>query len=126
MPKSGSRAKGIPADEAEILVREWLTANAKADPAGVTRDAIASGTGVSAVAVSNTASWKAFRRRRNADSATAAREVPLTDAMLVNIPAEKDTDELNALIEQQAEDDASDGRRTIKGGGRHERRHGPS
>lgn len=120
------KAKGIPASEAEVRVREWLAANAKADPASITRDAVAAGAGVSGGAVSKSAAWKAFRQRRDADSTPVPREVPLSNAMLVNIPAVGDAEELDALIRQQAEDDASDERGQGKKSRRHERRHGSS
>jgi hypothetical protein len=72
------RLKGIPLDEANVRVRDWLAANAKDDPAGITRDGIADGTGVSKGQVSNTPAWIAFRDRRKAGAKPAAREIPLT------------------------------------------------
>ncbi len=117
---SDDRSKGIPLAEAEVRVREWLKANAKANPAAITRDAVAKGTGISAGQVSNTSAWKAFRDRRNAESKPKAREVPLTDAMRSVVPSDSEKpDELAALMEEQATDEAEQERR-------HKRRHGPS
>jgi len=125
-PAPPGKPKGIPAGDAEVRVRDWLVVNAKKNPSDIRRDAVAEGTGVSKGAVSNTAAWKAFKQRRDADSKPVVREVPLTATMRVNIPAKGDSEELHALTEEQAEDDASDERRRGKGGPRHERRHGPS
>jgi hypothetical protein len=116
--------KGIPLAEAEIRVHEWLKKNAKDNPAGVTRDAVAAGTGVSTGMVSKTAVWKAFRDRRDAATKPGAREIPLTEAMLTAIPADGALpDELDALIEKQAREKAEDERFPER---RHRRRHEPS
>jgi hypothetical protein len=118
------RSKGIPRAEAEIRVRQWLAANAKDDPASITRDAVASETGVSKGGVSNTAAWKAFSERRDAEAKPGAREVPLTDCMQAAIPADCESpDEVAALIEEQAKEEAEQERRHES---RRERRHGPS
>lgn len=115
-----NRAKGIPLAEAEILVRDWLLKHAKDNPTGITRDAVAAGTDVSAGQVSKTAAWKAFRERRDAEAKPGAREVPLTDAMQAVVPGDCETpDELAALIEEQRADEAEENRR-------HKRRHKPS
>jgi hypothetical protein len=133
--------KGIPRDEAEIRVREWLESHAKADPAAVTRDRISIGARVSAGMVSKTSAWKAFRDRRDAEAKPQAREVPLSDAILeasdwkaherrrkndsgtalrATIPDDCESpDELAALIEEQASEGLEQKRR-------HERRRGPS
>ena len=120
------KPKGVPADEAEIRVREWLATNARNDPGSVTRDTVASDTGVSAGAVSKTAAWKAFRKRRDADSKIVPRDVPLTDAMKVSMPADDDNEDLEFWVESQAKEAARDERHQGRGGRRHERRHGPS
>jgi hypothetical protein len=115
-----ARSKGIPLAEAEILVRDWLSANAKGNPAAITRDAVVAGTGVSGGQVSNTAAWKAFQERRHAERKPSAREVPLTDAMKTVIPSDCERpDELAALIEEQEQEKAEQERR-------HKRRHEPS
>jgi hypothetical protein len=114
------RSKGVPLEEAEILVRDWLAKHAKENPAAVTRDAVATGTGVSAGQVSKTAAWQAFRDRRDAEAKPEARDVPLTDTMKAIIPADCDTPaELAALIEEQKAEEAEQERR-------HKRRHGSS
>jgi len=51
--KSGSRTKGTPADEANILARDWLYANGKTDHSGITRDMVAQETGLSTGSVSS-------------------------------------------------------------------------
>lgn len=122
--KRAGRSRGIPLAEAEIKVREWLLKHAKDDPAGITRDAVAAGTGVSAGQVSKTAAWKAFRERRDAEAKGKVREVPLTGAMLNNVPGDcKTPDELAALIEEQRADEAEEYRRYKR---RYKRRHKPS
>ena len=125
-PKPNGKAKGIPADEAEILVGNWLAAYAKDDPASITRDGVALATGVSTGGVSKTKIWIAFQAERDAVFKPVPREVPLTDTMLANIPANSDGDVIAELIREQAEDAASDERRPVKRSSRHERRHGPS
>src|SRR5262249_2907179 len=112
-----SRSKCIPRDEAAILVRDWLEKNAKDDPASITRDAVADGTGVSAGQVSNTPAWKVFRDRRDAERKPPVREVPLSDTMQAVVAADCETpDELAELIEEQKADKAEQERR-------HKRRH---
>jgi hypothetical protein len=114
------RLKGIPFTEAEVRVREWLAANAKADPANITRDAVAVGAGVSSGQVSKTAAWKAFRERRDSEAKPGAREVPLTDPMQAAMPSDCERpDEIAALIEEQKKEEAEQERR-------HKRRHRPS
>jgi hypothetical protein len=114
------RSKGIPLVEAEILVREWLAANAKDDPVSITRDGVAAGTGVSGGQVSKTAAWNAFRERRDAEMKPGAREVPLSYRMQAAISSECERpDELAALIEEQKKDESEHEHR-------HRRRHGPS
>lgn len=119
--------KRIPRAEAEIRVRDWLMQHAKANPARITRDRVAAGTGVSAGAVSKTAAWKAFRDRRDAEAKRTAREVPLTDAMRAVIPADCETPaELAALIEEQQADDAIDAEHARRHKRRRKRCHGSS
>jgi hypothetical protein len=116
----GGRKRRVPADEAEIRVREWLLEHAKDNPTAVTRDAVAAGTGVSKGQVSKTAAWKAFKERRDAGTKPGAREVPLTETMQATIPADcPRSDELAELIEEQQQEAAKDARR-------HKRRHKPS
>jgi hypothetical protein len=111
-PKPADRRKGIPREEAEILVREWLMKNAKHDPASITRDAVHAGTGVSTGQISQTAAWKAFIERRNAEAKPRAREIPLTDTMQAVVPDDcAMPDELAALIEEQRLDEAEETRR---------------
>lgn len=118
--KPADRLKGIPLAEAEVRVRDWLAANAKDNPAAITRDAVAAGTAVSAGTVSKTAAWKAFRERRDAEVKPVARDVSLTDAMQAVVPADCAAPaELAALIEEQSAEMADESRR-------HKRRHGPS
>jgi hypothetical protein len=118
--KNGRGTKRIPKPEAEILVREWLEKNARTNPGAVTRDAVATETGVSAGMVSGTAAWKAFSDRRNAQAKPGRREVKLTDAMRAAIPADSARpDELAELIEEQEREQAEDK-------GRQGRRHRPS
>ena len=62
-PKLVKRSKRIPLAEANILVRDWLAKHAKDNPTGITRDAVAKGTGVSPASVSRTAAWQAFRKQ---------------------------------------------------------------
>lgn len=113
-----ARRRGIPLDEASMLVRQWLAAKAKDNPATITRDAVAAGTGVSAGQVSNTPAWKAFRERRDSEKKQSAREVSLTDKMQAVIPVDGERpDELAALIEEQGKDEAEQERM---------HRHGPS
>ena len=122
-----SNRRGIPRAEAEILVRDWLAKHAKENPAGITRDAVAAGTGVSTGMVSKTAAWKAFRERRDAEAKPGAREVPLSEQLEAVIPVgtsgklvsvERDA-LLNQLIRDQDADKAEQERR-------HDRRHRPS
>jgi hypothetical protein len=114
-PPAG-RSKRIPRAEAEIRVREWLFVHAKDNPLGIRRDALAKDTGVSTGQVSNTAAWKSFRERRDAETKPGVREVPLTAAMQAVMPSDSEKpDELAALIEEQRKDKAEQ-----------ERRHGPS
>lgn len=102
----------VPKDEAEIRVRDWLLDHARENPANVTRDAVAAGTGVSAGGVSGTAAWRAFRERRDAVSNPVERNVPLTDGMLAAVPGDDSMpDELAALIEEQQREAAEDARR---------------
>lgn len=111
--KTTARRRGTPKAEAEIKVREWLAANAKDDPAAITRDAVAAGVEVSGATVSRTASWKAFQDRRRTEKATALREIPLTASMQASIPSRCERpDELAALIEEQKADDAGQLRRS--------------
>jgi hypothetical protein len=118
------RSKGIPRAEAEIRVRGWLAANAKDNPAAITRDAVAAGTGVSAGQVSNTAAWKAFRERRDAETKPGAREVHLSDRMLAVVPSDCELHpEVTALKAEQDAEEAEQDRRHKR---RHERRHGSS
>ncbi|MBM3978696.1 MAG: hypothetical protein FJ304_00135 [Planctomycetes bacterium] len=115
-----SKAKGVPRDEAEVRVREWLEKHAADDPDAVTRDTVSAETGVSAGGVSNTSAWKAFCARRTANKKPVARDVPLTETMKAIIPADCETpDELAALIEEQKADEAEQERR-------YKRRHGSS
>lgn len=110
-PPAGSY-RGIPLAEAEIKVREWLAANAKGNPAAVTRDAVAAGTGVSTAQVSRTAAWQAFRDKRDAESKPGAREVPLTDDMQAAATSGCPlSNELAYLIEEQRADEAEQERR---------------
>lgn len=123
-PAGTTESKGgkprISSDEAEILVGDWLRANAKDDPARVTRDAVADATGVSKGGVSNTAAWKAFKRRRDAESKPGARDVQMSDKMLAKIPSGcAGPDDVAALVEEQRKDEAENERR-------HKRRHKPS
>jgi hypothetical protein len=109
--KAGGR-KGVPQAEAEIRVRKWLSENAKENPAGITRDAVAAGTGVSAGSVSNTSAWKAFKERRDAESKPVPREVPLTDKMEVVMSADcARPDERAALMEEQRKEQEADEKR---------------
>ncbi len=117
-PEKG-RPKRTTRAEAEVLVRDWLTKHAKDNPAAVTRDAVAAGTGVSAGTVSNTAAWQAFRDRRDAESKPGARNIPLSDQLEAVIPhgtagkaeSEQRDAVLNKLIEEQEADAAEDNRR---------------
>ena len=107
-----NKGKGIPFEEAMIIVREWLEKNAKANPDDVTRDAIAAATGVSAGNVSKTPAWKAFDEHRKAEAKLRVREVPLTDAMQAIIPDDLETPaELAELIEEQQAEEAEQSRR---------------
>lgn len=116
----GRTPEGVPKLEAETRVSDWLLKNAKDDPASVTRDAVAAGTGVSAGGVSNTSAWQAFRDRRDAEAKPGERNVPLSDRMQAAIPADCATpDELAELIEEQEAERAKEERR-------HKRRHKPS
>lgn len=122
LPESRKPAgrKGVPLAEAEIKVRDWLAKHAKDKPAGITRDAVAAGTGVSGGQISNTAAWKAFRERRDAQAKPGARNIPLTDAMLAVIPSDcAKPDELAELIEEQQLEAAEQNRHA-------KRRHRPS
>jgi hypothetical protein len=122
--QSGGQLKGVPQEEAEIRVRDWLAKHAKGDPAAVTRDAVAEATGVSTGGVSKTAAWRAFSKERKTRTKPKGREVPLSDPMLAVVPADSDApDELVALIEEQARDAAEDERQSTR---RHGRRHEPS
>jgi len=111
-PKPGNnRPKGVPQAEADVLVLDYLTSHLKENP-DITRDAIATATGVSGGAASAAPAWKALRKRRKAKAKPRAREVPLTDAMRSAIPNGcKMPDELAALIEEQEADEAADARR---------------
>jgi hypothetical protein len=113
-PKAG-RSKRISRAEAEVLVREWLLKNAKDNPAAITRDAVAVGTGVSGPTVSRTSAWKAFRERRDANAQPKPREVPLTEGMLSVVKGDDgrdaELDELAALVEEQKADEAEQERR---------------
>ena len=114
------RPKRVPKEEANVLVREWLAEQAKENPSGITRDGIADAIGVSRGAVSKTPAWKAFSQKRDAETRSGSRELPLTDAMLAVIPANCDvSDELAELVEDQRKEEAEESRR-------HKRRHGPS
>jgi len=106
------RSKGIPLAEAEVRVREWLLKNAKDNPAAITRDAVAAGTGVSGSTVSRTSAWKAFRERRDANAQPKPRGVSLTRAIQSVVPGVGETpDELAALVEEQKADEAEQERR---------------
>jgi hypothetical protein len=116
----GGKPKGVPLAEAELRVRGWLLRYAKTDPASVTRDAVAEGTGVSSGQVSRTTAWQAFRERRDAERSPVTRAIPLTDGMLSVIPDEaKIPAELASLIEEQGAELIAESRR-------HGRRHGSS
>lgn len=115
--KSGT---GVPLAEAEIRVREWLAANAKDNPVGITRDAVSAGAGVSAGQVSKTTAWKAFRERRDAEKTAGERSIPLTGTMQAVMPGNCERpDKIAALMEEQAAEEAEQNRR-------YARRHGPS
>jgi hypothetical protein len=119
-PLGNVKSKGVSRDEAEMRVRDWLLKHAKDNPATVTRDAVAAGTGVSTGQVSNTATWKAFRERRDAEAKPGERTIPLTDEMQAAIPADCATPaELAELVEEQEAERAEEERR-------HKRRHDPS
>ena len=113
-PKAG-RSMRISLAEAEIRVREWLRKNAKDNPAAITRDAVAAGTGVSGSTVSRTSAWKAFRERRDANAQPKPREVPLTRGILSVMKGDDGRDaelgELAVLIEEQKADEAEQERR---------------
>lgn len=121
--EEGKKVRGrnrIPKAETESRIRDWLTKHAKENPASITRDAVAAGTGLSAGKVSNSDAWKAFRDRRDAEAKPAARNVPLSATMQAAIPADcPRPDELAALIEEQKAEEAEESRR-------HKRRHSPS
>jgi hypothetical protein len=112
-PRAG-RSKGIPLAEAEVRVSEWLEKNAKGNPAAITRDAVAAGTGVSTASVSRTAAWQAFRKKRDAVAKPRVREVPLTRGMLSVMKGDDgrdaELDELASLIEEQRADMAEETR----------------
>jgi hypothetical protein len=115
-----SKKKGVPHDEAEILVREWLAANAKENPAAVRRDTIAEETGLSTGAVSGTSAWKAFNQRRKTNSKPTAREIQLSPGVLATMPSGTEKDGmLSDIIEDQRADQKKDERRQT-------RRHGSS
>lgn len=133
-PKRRNRRAGVPLAEAEIRVRQWLLKHGKKNPAAITRDAIAAGTGLSAGQVSRTAAWKAFRQRRDTEkTGRTVRATSLTDRMLAVTPAAVQTpdelaslneeqqaaEQLAALIKEQQADEAEQNRR-------HKRRHAPS
>lgn len=104
--------KGIPRAEAEVLVREWLAKNARTDPLGVTRDAVAAGTGVSTGAISKLAVWRAFKGRQAALRKPAGRSVGLSDTLQAVVPADcPEPDELAALVEEQRKENERDARR---------------
>jgi hypothetical protein len=124
--------KRIPRAEAEIRVRDWLAKNAKENPAGVTRDAVAKGTGVSTGQVSGTAAWQAFAERRKADTKLMPREIPLTETMEAVVKSDcptpyeqaasreiADLKVIAALVVEQQKEEAEQDRR-------HKRRHKPS
>jgi hypothetical protein len=125
------RKEGVPRDEAEVRVRDWLKKHAKDDPASVTRDAVAAGTGVSTGLVSNTAAWKAFRDRRDAEKKPGERKVQYSDQMDAVLSAgtvgkaesEQRNAQLNALIRDQAAEAEED---EIRSRPRPRRRHEPS
>ncbi len=108
--------KRIPSEEAEILVRDWLLENAKKNPTAITRDAVAACTGVSAGAVSNTAAWKAFRDRRDAEAKPANRETSLTTAMLAVVSSDCPTPaqlaEINEIFRAGEKEEAEQERRS--------------
>lgn len=117
------RTKGIPREEAEALVRDWLAKHAKANPDAVTRDAVAAATGVSAGGVSNTDAWTVFSKRREEKANPGPRVIPLTDAMHAVVPADCQTpDELAALVEEQRLEKEKEEKLPL----RHKRRHEPS
>jgi hypothetical protein len=105
-------SKGVPLAEAEVKVREWLSKHAKDNPAAITRDLVAKGTGVSPAQVSRTAAWKAFRDRRDAEKKPRPRERSLSGELLAVIPSPAERpDELAALIEEQEREREEEERR---------------
>jgi hypothetical protein len=114
------RWKGLPLEEANVVVRKWLEANAQDNPAGVTRDRVSAETGISAGQVSNSPAFVAFQDRRKAEAKPSPREIPLTDAIQAAVPSDVETpDELAQLIEEQKAERAREERG-------HKRRHEPS
>jgi hypothetical protein len=106
------RSKRISLAEAEVRVRDWLLKHAKDNPATITRDAVADGTGVSGATVSRTSAWKAFRERRDANAQPKPREVSLTRAIQSVVPGVGEMpDELAALVEEQKADEDEQERR---------------
>lgn len=122
--KLAGRTRGVPLAEAEIRVREWLKKHAPGNPAAITRDAVAKGTGVSPATVSRTCAWKAFRERRDAEKQPPRpRERSLSGRMLAAVPSNtKRPDELAALVEEQQQELAEEELRHKR---RSEKRSGP-
>ena len=100
-----NRRKGVPQADTDNCVDIWLSKNAKADPASITRKAVAAATGASTGAVSKTPAWIAFCRRRDAEAKRRLREVPLTDTMQASVPANSvRCDQLAAAIKEQQQE----------------------
>jgi len=125
--KNGTERVRVSANEAELLVKNWLRENAIKDPSSVTRDQVVKETGVSSGGVSKSPSWIVFQERRKSLKKPTVREVPLSDRMHARIPTgnrgkagtvQKDS-VLQSLIEEQDEELKMEERRT-------KRRHEPS
>ncbi len=95
----------IPAAEANVLVREYLAAHARANPDAMTVRGIAKVIGASEGGVSESDAWRTFSEARQKLRPGSVRTVRLTDTMLSAIP---DRDELARLIADHEDDDRAD------------------
>lgn len=126
--------KGMSLAEANILVRDYLAANAKDNPAAIRRDDVAKATGVSTGLVSNTPAWKAFQEQRKKEKKIKERIIPLSKKVAAcipcdnNEPAEAAAQQIKALLDEQKADEAEQNQRHAQReeARRRNRRHEPS
>ena len=119
-PKQTTKKPKISRKDALILVRDHLLKHAKGDPEAITARDVAQATGVSLGMLPRLPPWIVFEQRRKElrQETGTPRTVSLTAALLASIPDRSDdpvaeairNEELQALIEEQEDDQAKDDR----------------